>query len=83
MTMRKTHLESEDETFEDVISRLEENRVTIEKERAEIETYKAEISRLKSGLEKKEERFDERKDQMIRKANEEAQQHPARGKGDR
>ena len=41
----KTHLESEDETFEDVISRLEENRVTIEKERAEIENYKAEIDR--------------------------------------
>ena len=70
----KTHLESEDETFEDVISRLEENRVTIEKERAEIESYKAEIARLKSGLEKKEERFDERRDKMIRKANEEAQQ---------
>ena len=70
----KNHLESEDETFEDVISRLEENRVTIEKERAEIESYKAEIARLKSGLEKKEERFDERKDKMIRKANEEAQQ---------
>ncbi len=70
----KSHLESEDETFEDVISHLEENRVTIEKERAEIESYKAEISRLKSGLEKKEEKFDERKDKMIRKANEEAQQ---------
>ena len=70
----KTHLESEDETFEDVISRLEENRVTIEKERAEIESYKTEIARLKSGLEKKEERFDERRDKMIRKANEEAQQ---------
>ena len=70
----KNHLESEDETFEDVISRLEENRVTIEKERAEIENYQAEIARLKSGLEKKEERFDERRDKMIRKANEEAQQ---------
>ena len=70
----KNHLESEDETFEDVISRLEENRVTIEKERAEIESYKAEIARLKSGLEKKEERFEERRDKMIRKANEEAQQ---------
>ena len=70
----KNHLESEDETFEDVISRLEENRVTIEKERAEIESYKAEIARLKSSLEKKEERFDERRDKMIRKANEEAQQ---------
>ena len=70
----KTHLEAEDETFEDIISHLEESRVTIEKEREEIQSYKAEIARLKSGLEKKEERFDERRDKMIRKANEEAQQ---------
>lgn len=69
----KTHLESKDETFEDIISSLEESRVTIEKERQEIQSYKAEISRLKSGLEQKEERFDERKDKLIRSANEEAQ----------
>lgn len=69
----KSRIESEDETFEDVISHLEESRLTIEKEREEIQSYKAEIARLKSGLEQKEERFDERKDKMIRSANEEAQ----------
>ena len=69
----KSHIETEDETFEDVISRLEESRVTIEKEREEIQSYKAEIASLKSRLEQKEERFDERKDKMIRSANEEAQ----------
>lgn len=69
----KSHIEAEDETFEDVISHLEESRLTIEKEQQEIQSYKAEIARLKSRLEQKEERFDERKDKMIRSANEEAQ----------
>lgn len=69
----KNHLEAEDETFEDIISHLEESRVTIEKEQQEIKSYKEEISRLKARLEQKEERFDERKDKMIRNANEEAQ----------
>lgn len=66
-------LESEDETFEDIISHLEESRLTIEKEQAQIQAYKSEISRLKARLELKEEKFDERKDKMIRSANEEAQ----------
>lgn len=66
-------LESEDETFEDVISHLEESRLTIEKEQAQIQAYKSEISRLKARLELKEERFDERRDKLIRSANEEAQ----------
>lgn len=69
----KNHIEAEDETFEDIISHLEESRMTIEKEQQEIQSYKAEISRLKSRLEQKEERFDERKDKLIRSANEEAQ----------
>lgn len=69
----KNHIETEDETFEDIISHLEESRLTIEKEQQEIQSYKSEISRLKSRLEQKEERFDERKDKMIRSANEEAQ----------
>lgn len=69
----KNHIEAEDETFEDIISHLEESRLTIEKEQQEIQSYKAEISRLKSRLEQKEERFDERKEKMIRSANEEAQ----------
>ncbi len=69
----KSRIEAEDETFEDIISHLEESRVTIEKEQQEIKSYKEEISRLKARLEQKEERFDERKDKMIRNANEEAQ----------
>ncbi len=69
----KNRIEAEDETFEDIISHLEESRVTIEKEQQEIKSYKEEISRLKARLEQKEERFDERKDKMIRNANEEAQ----------
>ncbi len=69
----KNRLESEDETFEDIISHLEESRLTIEQEQSEIQSYKVEIARLKNRLEQKEERFDERKDKMIRSANEEAQ----------
>ncbi len=69
----KSRIESEDEAFEDIISRLEESRVTIEKERQEIQAYKDEVSRLKARLEQKEERLDERKEKMIRSANEEAQ----------
>lgn len=69
----KTHLESEDETFEDLLAHLEENRTTIEKERTQIQAYKEEISRLKARLELKEERLEERKDKLIRNASEEAQ----------
>lgn len=68
----KSRIESEDEAFEDIISRLEESRVTIEKEREEIQSYKDEVTRLKTRLEQKEERFDEQKDKMIRSAREEA-----------
>jgi len=69
----KTHLESNDEAFEDLLASLESSRVTIEKEREEIAEYKAEITRLKKNLEQKEERLDERKERLIHNANEEAQ----------
>lgn len=69
----KTHLEAKDESFEDLLAHLEENRVTIEKERIQIESYKREVEQLKARLTQKEERFDERRDKMIRDAREEAQ----------
>lgn len=69
----KNHLETNDEAFEDLLSHLEESRVTIEKEHSEIQAYKTEIEQLKSRLEQKEERLDERKDKLIRSASEEAQ----------
>jgi DNA mismatch repair protein MutS2 len=69
----KTHLEAKDETFEDLLTHLEENRVTIEKERIKIESYKLEVEQLKTRLTQKEERLDENRDKMIRNAKEEAQ----------
>ena len=69
----RTHLEAKDETFEDLLAHLEENRVTIEKERAEIEEYKKEIDGLRKRLQQKTEWLDERTDAVIQNAKEEAQ----------
>ena len=65
-------LDSEDIKFEDLVTDLEQSRVTIEREREELNAYKAQIAQLKSELTKKTERLDERTDNIIRKANEEA-----------
>lgn len=65
-------LDSEDIKFEDLVTDLEQSRVTIEREREELNENKAQIAQLKSELTKKTERLDERTDNIIRKANEEA-----------
>lgn len=65
-------LDSEDIKFEDLVTDLEQSRVTIEREREELNEYKAQIAQLKSELTQKTERLDERTDNIIRKANEEA-----------
>lgn len=65
-------LDSEDIKFEDLVTDLEQSRVTIEREHEELNEYKAQIAQLKSELTKKTERLDERTDNIIRKANEEA-----------
>ena len=69
----RSHLEASDEAFEDMLTHLEESRVTIEKEQAEIQAYKAQVAQLKASLEQKEGRLDERREKLIREANEEAQ----------
>ncbi|MDO4519637.1 MAG: endonuclease MutS2 [Eubacteriales bacterium] len=68
----KEQISEQDESFEDVLTSLEQSRVTIENERAEIERYKKEIEALKKRLESKNEQLDERRDKIIRKANEDA-----------
>lgn len=68
----KDQISEKDESFEDVISSLEENRVTIEKEREEIARYKEEIRRLKEQLESRQEKLDSQRDRILRQANEEA-----------
>ena len=68
----KKNIGSNDKQFEDLLSDLEANRITIEKEREEISHYKEEIEQLKAKLEAKHERLDEKSDKIIRRANEEA-----------
>lgn len=68
----KEQISEQDESFEDMLTSLEQNRITIEKEREEIARYKQEIETLKNQMESKQEKLEERKDRIIRQANEEA-----------
>ena len=69
----KNHLESNDETFEDVLAHLEESRLMIEKEQEEIRLYKEEAAKLKNRLAEKESRLEQRREKLLRQANEDAQ----------
>lgn len=68
----REQLSQEAESFEDVISHLEENRVTIENERKEIERYKTEVEQLKNRLEEKQDKLEQQRERLLREANEEA-----------
>lgn len=69
----KSRIDSQSESFEDVIASLQESRVTIEKEKEEIIRYKAEIETLRSRLESKNQQIDAQKERLIREASEKAQ----------
>ncbi len=64
----------EDQSFEDVISDLEQSRITIEKEQREIAEYKEKIKTLQTQLEQKNQKMDQAKDKILREANEKARQ---------
>ncbi|MCI9005987.1 MAG: endonuclease MutS2 [Lachnospiraceae bacterium] len=68
----RSNLTEQDESFEDLLSDLESQRITIEKDRLEAEQHKVEIARLKQKLEQKQERIDSQREKIIRQANEEA-----------
>ncbi|HAU85422.1 MAG TPA: endonuclease MutS2 [Lachnospiraceae bacterium] len=70
----KSRIDTDSQSFEDVIADLEASRVTIEKEQAEIEAYKAEIEALKIKLTIKNEKIDAAKDRILREANEKARE---------
>ena len=70
----KSRLSDKDVDFEDMLANLETSRITIEKEQLEIQKYKAEIEQLKQRLTTKNERLDASRDDILRKANEEAYQ---------
>ena len=68
----RKQISQEAESFEDVISQLEESRVTLEREQEEISRYKEEIARLKKDLEARQEKLDSRKEKILQDANEQA-----------
>ena len=70
----KRHITQDKESFEDLLTNLENSRLTIEKEQEQIEAYKREIEELKKRLEAKQEKIDQSRDRIIREANEEARE---------
>ena len=68
----KKLIDKQDLSFEDLISDLEENRVTIEKEQEEIRQYKAEIEKLKQSLSRKRENLEASRLRILKEAKEEA-----------
>lgn len=70
----KSHISTEDKSFEDLLTDLEQSRVTIEKERLEIASYKEEIKSLKDKLQAKNEKIDNAKEKILRQANEQARE---------
>lgn len=68
----KGRLNEDSKSFEDILTDLEESKVTIEREKEAIQSYKTEIAELKSKLEKKTENLDDRRERILREANEEA-----------
>ena len=69
----KKHLDSDAESFEDVIQNLQQSRIESENERKEIAEYKAKIKTLQDQLHNKNIRIDEQKAGIIKRANDEAQ----------
>ncbi len=70
----RNHITEDKESFEDLLSDLENSRITIEKERLEIASYKEEIMSLKKNLESKQGKIDQSKERILREAHEEARQ---------
>lgn len=70
----KEEISEADESFEDLLSDLEQSRITIENERLQIEEYRREIESLKAQLSKKQEKLEQSRERILREANEEARE---------
>ena len=58
--------------FEDIISELTENKITLDREKKEIEKYKKEIEDLKQNISKHQKSLNKREENIIKNAREEA-----------
>ncbi|MCR5591764.1 MAG: endonuclease MutS2 [Lachnospiraceae bacterium] len=70
----KEQISANDSSFEDVIARLEKDRVTMEENRREIERYRHDIEVLKKTYEERREKLGETKERILNEAKEEARQ---------
>lgn len=68
----KARLSEQDVSFEDLLTDLETSKRTIEKERDEIAAYKREVEALKNQTRQKQDKLDEQRERILRKANEKA-----------
>ena len=68
----KARLSEQDESFEDLLTDLEESRRTIEKDKAEAAAYHREMERMKTEMKAKQDKLDAQRDRIIREANEKA-----------
>ena len=68
----KSHIDSDNEQFEDVLSEIERQRIQIEKDQETIAVYKSQIKSLKRDYELKTEKLNEQRDKILNKAREEA-----------
>ena len=68
----RSRLSEQDESFEDLLTDLEESRRTIEKDKAEAAAYHREMERMKAEMKTKQDKLDAQRDRIIREANEKA-----------
>lgn len=65
-------IDEDAKSFEDVVTDLEDSRIALETERAEVAKLQEEAEKLRKKLAEKNERIDNAKDKILRRANEEA-----------
>lgn len=68
----KERISEADESFEDVLSELEANRVLLEQEKLTIRQYREEADRLRADYEAKKNKLNEQKERILSEAREEA-----------
>ncbi|MGN0361672.1 MAG: endonuclease MutS2 [Bilifractor sp.] len=68
----KQQISEQDESFEDVLTTLEQNRVQMENDKRAIVYEKEQLSRREADLKNREKTLDQQKEKIIHKANEDA-----------
>jgi DNA mismatch repair protein MutS2 len=68
----REQISEQDESFEDMLTSLEQNRIALEREKQEAERYRLETEELRRQLSEKQEKLTAQKDRILQKANEEA-----------